>query len=150
MNIETDGSLRSTEKIPLISVRDLRGDDQKRKLEVAEEIGQAARNFGFFRICDHGIDLDLIEATYEAGRRFFAQLDAQKLDYYIGKSSNHRGYVPFTEKGDYADEVNRSYEAFDLGLDLPADDPDYLAGNRLLGPNVWPDVPGFQETVSQY
>lgn len=46
--------------------------------------------------------------------------------------------------------MNRSYEAFDLGLDLPADDPDYLAGNRLLGPNVWPDVPGFQETVSQY
>ena len=150
MNIETDGSLRSTEKIPLINVRDLRGDDQNRKLEIAEEIGQAARDFGFFRICDHGIDLDLIEATYEAGRRFFAQLDAQKLDYYIGKSSNHRGYVPFTEKGDYADEVNRSYEAFDLGLDLPADDPDYLAGNRLLGPNVWPDVPGFQETVSQY
>ena len=148
MNIETDAPPRSTDKIPLISVRDLRGDDQDRKLEIAEEIGQAARNFGFFRICDHGIDLDLIEATYEAGRRFFAQRYAQKLDYYIGKSSNHRGYVPFTEKGDYADEVNRSYEAFDLGLDLPADDPDYLAGNRFLGPNVWPDLPGFRETVS--
>ena len=39
MNIETDGSLRSTEKIPLINVRDLRGDDQNRKLEIAEEIG---------------------------------------------------------------------------------------------------------------
>ena len=70
MNIETDAPPRSTDKIPLISVRDLRGDDQDRKLEIAEEIGQAARNFGFFRICDHGIDLDLIEATYEAGRRF--------------------------------------------------------------------------------
>ncbi|MBT6366361.1 MAG: 2-oxoglutarate and iron-dependent oxygenase domain-containing protein, partial [Bacteroidetes bacterium] len=99
MNIETDGPSHSIEKIPLISVRDLRGDDQKRKLEIAEEIGQAARNFGFFRIYDHGIDLDLIEATYEAGRRFFAQRDAQKLDYYVGKSSTHRGYVPFTEKG---------------------------------------------------
>ena len=50
MNIETDGPSHSIEKIPLISVRDLRGDDQKRKLEIAEEIGQAARNFGFFRI----------------------------------------------------------------------------------------------------
>ncbi|MEM7645051.1 MAG: hypothetical protein AAF366_21445, partial [Pseudomonadota bacterium] len=40
----------------------------------------------------------------------------------IGESPNHRGYVPFTEKGDYPDEVNRNYEAFDLGLDLPADD----------------------------
>ena len=50
MNIETDAPPRSTDKIPLISVRDLRGDDQDRKLEIAEEIGQAARNFGFFRI----------------------------------------------------------------------------------------------------
>ena len=70
--------------------------------------------------------------------------------YYIGNSRNHRGYVPFTEKGDYADEVHRNYEAFDLGLDLPPDDPDYLAGNPILGPNVWPDLPGFKETVAQY
>ena len=46
--------------------------------------------------------------------------------------------------------MNRSYEAFDLGLDLPKDDPDYLAGNRVLGPNVWPDIPGFKRTVSRY
>ena len=46
MNIETDAPPRSTDKIPLISVRNLRGDDQDRKLEIAEEIGQAARNFG--------------------------------------------------------------------------------------------------------
>ena len=84
------------------------------------------------------------------GGAFLRSATRRKLDYYIGKSSNHRGYVPFTEKGDYADEVNRSYEAFDLGLELPVDDPDYLAGNRLLGPNVWPDLPGFRETVSQY
>ena len=70
MNIETDGSLRSTEKIPLISVRDLRGDDQNRKLEIAEEIGQAARDFGFFRICDHGIDLDIIEPHMKPGGAF--------------------------------------------------------------------------------
>jgi len=68
----------------------------------------------------------------------------------IGNSTNHRGYVPFTEKGDYTDEVNRSYEAFDLGLDLPHDDLDYLAGNRVLGPNVWPAVPGFRRTVAEY
>ena len=138
MNIETDGSLRSTEKIPLISVRDLRGDDQKRKLEVAEEIGQAARNFGFFRICDHGIDLDLIEATYEAGRRFFAQRDVQKLDYYIGKSSNHRGYVPFTEKGDYADEVNQAMRPLIWGWIcrrmIPIILPVTVCSGRMFGP----------------
>ena len=40
--------------------------------------------------------------------------------------------------------------AFDLALDLPHDDPDYLAGNLLLGPNVWPELKGFRETISGY
>jgi isopenicillin N synthase-like dioxygenase len=92
----------------------------------------------------------MVEATYKMAERFFALPDETKRQYYIGLSTNHRGYVPFTEKGDYPDEVNRSYEAFDLGLDLPSDDPDYLAGNRVLGPNVWPDLDGFKAMVSQY
>jgi isopenicillin N synthase-like dioxygenase len=41
-------------------------------------------------------------------------------------------------------------EAFDTALDLPADDPDYLAGNPMLGPNVWPDMPGFADVVTAY
>lgn len=137
-------------ELPLISIRGLKDVGSPQFAHTADEIGQAARTFGFFRICDHGIDLDIIEETYAAAARFFALDDASKRDYYIGNSSNHRGYVPFTEKGDYPDEVNRSYEAFDLGLDLPVDDPDYLAGNRILGPNVWPALPGFQKTVAEY
>ena len=38
-------------------------------------------------------------------------------------------------------------EAFDLALDLPADDPDFLAGNPLLGPNQWPALDGFAPAV---
>jgi isopenicillin N synthase-like dioxygenase len=136
--------------LPLISVRGLKEPNSPQFLKTANEIGKAARTIGFFRICDHGIDGDLFEKTYQAAAQFFALCDKSKRRYYIGNSSNHRGYVPFTEKGDYPDEVNRSYEAFDLGLDLPPDDPDFLAGNRVLGPNVWPAVPGFQSAVSHY
>jgi isopenicillin N synthase-like dioxygenase len=46
--------------------------------------------------------------------------------------------------------VNRSYEAFDLGLDLPCIHPDTLAGKILLGPNVWPILNGFQETLADF
>jgi len=36
-------------------------------------------------------------------------------------------------------------------MELPEDDPDYLAGNIMLGPNVWPDnLPGFREEVYDY
>jgi isopenicillin N synthase-like dioxygenase len=41
-------------------------------------------------------------------------------------------------------------EAFDTALDLPPDDPDYVAGNPMLGPNTWPDLPGFAEAVTAY
>ena len=137
-------------RLPLINVSDLRGGNRAGIAKVADDIGEAARDIGFFRICGHGIDPDLIEETYRVAGRFFSLPEDVKRRYYIGQSSNHRGYVPFSEKGDYPDEINRSYEAFDLGLDLPEDDPDYLAGNRLLGPNVWPDLAGFKDTVAAY
>ncbi|MEL7116397.1 MAG: 2-oxoglutarate and iron-dependent oxygenase domain-containing protein [Pseudomonadota bacterium] len=136
--------------LPLIDISGIRTARESGIRRIADEIGFAAREIGFFRIVGHGIDLALVERTYQMAERFFALPEHLKRSHYIGLSSNHRGYVPFTEKGDYADEVNRNYEAFDLGLDLPEDDPDYLAGNRLLGPNVWPDLPGFKETVSTY
>lgn len=140
----------SSTDLPLIDVSGLRCGTPREVWNVAELMGTAARDIGFFRICNHGIDQDLITATYRAAERFFGLPEAEKQRYYIGRSSNHRGYVPFTEKGDYADEVHRNYEAFDLGLDLPPSDPDYLDGNLVIGPNVWPELDGFQDTVSRY
>jgi isopenicillin N synthase-like dioxygenase len=148
-------SLRKQEEstvdcLPLIDVSGLRRGTQSEKRRIAASIGAASRDVGFFRIHNHGIDSDLIDAAYQMAARFFALPEETKRRYYIGRSPNHRGYVPFTEKGDYADEVYRNYEAFDMGLDLPANDPDFLAGNLVLGPNVWPDLPGFKETLSCY
>jgi isopenicillin N synthase-like dioxygenase len=68
---------------------------------------------------------------------------------YIGLSRCHRGYVPVGEEGVETGTPDLK-EAFDTALDLPADDPDYLAGNPMLGPNVWPDLPGFAEAVTEY
>lgn len=140
----------TTSLLPLISIQALRAGDKAAIRNTANAIGEAAREIGFFRICDHGIDLKLIEATYRSAAQFFALSEETKGLYYIGDSPNHRGYVPFSEKGDYTDEVNRNYEAFDLALDLPCDDPDFLAGNRMLGPNVWPKLQGFKQNVARY
>lgn len=136
--------------LPLISVAGLRSGSDKAKSLIAEEIGRASEQYGFFRICDHGIPLELIDSVYAAAEEFFSQAEDIKMRCYIGASPNHRGYVPFSEKGDYPDEVHRSYEAFDLGLDLPRDDPDFRAGNRILGPNNWPDLCGFRQTIGGY
>lgn len=136
--------------LPLIDVYGLRAGNDTDFAKVADKIGRAAREIGFFRISNHGIDPLVIEEAYKMAALFFALPDMIKQRYYIGRSLNHRGYVPFTEKGDYPDEVHRSYESFDLGLDLPTDDPDFLSGSRVLGPNVWPELVGFKEVVALY
>lgn len=138
------------QSIPMIDVGGLMRGGQNEITIIADQLGRAAQNSGFFRIYNHGIDPRLIEATYKIAERFFALSEHQKLRYYIGKSRNHRGYVPFSEKGDYDDETHRNYEAFDLGIDLPENDPDFVAGVLVLGPNIWPDLADFKETISQY
>jgi isopenicillin N synthase-like dioxygenase len=59
-----------------------------------------------------------------------------------------RGYVPEGEEG--FSGVSDAKEAYDCSRDLPEDDPDYLAGNPLLGPNQWPALPGFSDAVNAY
>ncbi|WP_245947246.1 isopenicillin N synthase family dioxygenase [Jannaschia seohaensis] len=135
---------------PLIDVSARRLQDPVARRELGDRLGNAARTSGFFRIKGHGIALQTIEAAYGAARRFFARPDAEKRRWYIGHSPNHRGYVPFTEKGDYPDEVHRSYEAFDLGHDGSRNDPGYVPGRLLCGPNVWPDDAEFRKAVSAY
>ncbi|HEX4507907.1 MAG TPA: 2OG-Fe(II) oxygenase family protein, partial [Alphaproteobacteria bacterium] len=73
----------------------------------------------------------------------------KKMAVYIGRSSNHRGYVPPGEEV-FAAGTKDAKEAFDLSIDLPADHPAVTAGTPMLGPNQWPDVPGFKNAVTAY
>lgn len=125
--------------------------DYAQKKKVADELAQAAHDFGFLYIVNHPIPPYIItDALYQA-ERFFNLPEEEKLLYYIAKSRNHRGYVPLFERGEYADEQGeRHYEAFDLALDLPPEDIDYHRADKLLGPNVWPNLPGFREIVYRY
>jgi isopenicillin N synthase-like dioxygenase len=42
-------------------------------------------------------------------------------------------------------------ESFVWGLDVPADDPDYAAGNRMHGPNRWPSfLPEMRPTLNAW
>lgn len=142
---------RTPDSLPVVDIDALDAPNPAVRRSAAARIGEIAMENGFLYIRSHGVSERLIDAVYEQARYFFSQNLKEKNHYYIGHSRNHRGYVPVTEKGEYSDEQGpRRYEAFDMGVDLASDDPDVLAGNPLLGPNVWPDQPGFRYVLGRY
>lgn len=134
--------------VPNIDISALFGTDADAKARVVDDLAHAARDIGFMYVSGTAVPEQAFERMLDATTRFFARPLADKMDVYIGRSRNHRGYVPEGEEV-FAGGSKDKKEAFDLSIDLP-DDPDYLAGNPLLGPNQWPDVPGFRDAVSAY
>ncbi|CAN5465970.1 oxidoreductase [soil metagenome] len=135
--------------VPVIDISGLYASDRATREAVAAELGRAARDIGFFYISGADIDEALFDGLLAATKEFFALPVEEKMRTYIGLSRCHRGYVPVGEEG-LSGEKPDLKEAFDTALDLPADDPDYVAGNPMLGPNAWPELPGFAEAVTAY
>ena len=136
--------------LPVIDLSPLRTGDPQGMRQVATALGDAARTSGFFYVTGHGVPQTLIDALFAASRAFHEMPRSYKMRYWCGFSTNHRGYVPFEENGaGFPRRINFN-EAFDLSFEAPADHPDYLAQWRMTGPNVWPDLPGWRDTVSTY
>src|ERR1700733_5053940 len=131
--------------IPIIDVSPLMSGEVREQQNVAYQLGRAASEVGFLYVRGHGINDALFEGVLDAAKRFFAQPVERKMAVYIGRSKNHRGYVPEGEEV-FASGSKDKKEAYDLSIELPPDDPD-AAGNPLLGPNQWPLIPGFAATV---
>ena len=136
-------------ELPLVDVRVLReSGPASAQAAVVAALRDAASRVGFLYVTGHGVSPERIAALEVAARELFTLPDAVKGEYHIGRSSNHRGYVPPGEEVFYGQSKDTK-EAFDLARDLPPGD--YGAASRLLGPNVWPrELPGFRAAVSAY
>jgi len=143
---------RKSTPLPIVDIGAMFSDNPAAKYNVARQVGKAAMDTGFLYVENHSVSAQLIDEVYQYACRFFALDNREKLRYYIGNSNNHRGFVPITEKGDYADEGGqRAYEAFDMSLDLPVTDNLQYYASPLSGPNQWPDeVDGFRVCLTRY
>ncbi|MBA4865816.1 isopenicillin N synthase family oxygenase [Streptomyces sp. PSKA54] len=136
-------------ELPVVDASELLHGGPEAQREVAEQLGRAAREVGFMYVSGHGIAPELFDGLLDAARRFFALPHEEKMRSWIGRSRNHRGFVPEGEEV-FAQGTADRKEVFGLALDLPLDDPDVRAGTPLLGPNVWPELDGFREATTAY
>lgn len=136
----------------MLDVIDLTGLDKaepEAERRVAAELGRACRDVGFFYIRNHGVSAALLSGMFKVAAAFFAAPQAAKAELAITRSRHNRGYVGIaTERLNLAQADLK--EAFNIGLDLPATDPEVLAGKPFRGVNLWPRIPGFRDTTLAY
>lgn len=126
--------------IPIIDIADLQSEDLPRRAAVAQAIGSACRDIGFFAVTGHGVPAEIIEDTFVAAAEFFAQpIEAKRI---LGRDvhGHNRGYVALGTES--LDEKARPdlKEAFNLIWTDEISRP----------PNVWPKLPGWRERVQRY
>ena len=135
--------------LPVIDISPLKSGDDDAFAHVADEISSACALSGFFYVRGHTIPDEVITTLRATSRAFFAQSDAEKRQ--IAINQHNRGYLGPGEARMRGAARTDMKEVFFWGRDLPADDPDYLAGIPLCGPNEWPaNPPGFRDHVLTY
>jgi isopenicillin N synthase-like dioxygenase len=135
--------------LPVIHVQGLFSSALPERQAVAEKIGAAARDVGFFYISGHGIAAMKIAALRAAAANFYAQDLDLKMRHYIGLGRGHKGFVPEGEEI-YGGGKPDHKEAYDIGFEAADDHAQVLAGLPLIGGNKWPDLPGFKPAVQAY
>lgn len=131
-----------TQEVPRIDLRSYHASNDEREAFI-KTLGEGLCTFGFLKVTGHGVDAGLIESSYRAFRKFFAQPEEVKQTYDCVQD-NTRGYTPFGKERAKDNPQPDLKEFWQVGQVLAADDPDA----SLFAANVWPsELPEMEETV---
>ena len=134
--------------VPVIDVAPLVHGAGER-VHTAEQIGAACRESGFFYVVNHGVDESLCQRLEALSREFFARSESQKMQIAMARGGRAwRGYFPVGRELTSGKPDRK--EGLYFGAEVPLDHPAVLAGTPLHGPNLFPGIPGFRETVLRY
>jgi isopenicillin N synthase-like dioxygenase len=136
--------------LPVVDLSPLCNGGDAGLLEVAVAVGRACRDIGFFYISQHGIDETEIDDLFAASRRFFALPVDTKQRVSIKNAMSNYGYVAIGGEKLDPTRPGDAKEAFNIGRDLAADDPDILAGKPFHAVNQWPDLLDFRPVLVGY
>ena len=99
----------------------------------------------------HGVSPEQFRLLYQASESFYNLPVKEKRRYTAHAGGDVRGYTGLFEESNDPTAMGDNKECYDIRLDLPPDDPDYLAGNEFYAPNPWPDnLPEFKQEALAY
>jgi isopenicillin N synthase-like dioxygenase len=134
--------------LPLIDVGPVLGPtDDDDRAAVSRAIDRACREWGFFRICGHGVPPERVAELDRLARAFFAQPEAVKARVGMARAgAAWRGWFPLG--GELTSGRPDEKEGLYFGEELSPDHPAVAAGRPLHGPNLFPAEPaGLRDAV---
>lgn len=138
----------STANLPVIDVHAFRHADAAASTKIAEAVVRACEEWGFFYVNRHGIPEAVLGNARRVALEFFRGPGEIKKKVHISQVPHHRGYVGHYDVSPDVQKGGDIREAYKVALELPEDDPDFLAGITMYGPNIWPqEYPEFQQHV---
>lgn len=136
-------------RLPLIDMTGVHQGDAASIQRVGAAIREACSDSGFFYITNHGVPQAVIDRAMAAAKTFFAYPVETKRQVAVNK--RHRGWHALGGALMYEATRPDHKEFFSIGLELPEDDPNVLAGEALRGPNQWPVfMPELREALDDY
>jgi isopenicillin N synthase-like dioxygenase len=133
----------------VIDIAGLRSQPPRDTDRIAAEIGAAFTGSGFCYVRHHGVPEAVIEAARRTALDFFHLPLDEKLK--AKPKEAVRGFNAIGRTQMYGASRPDHKEYFQIGLELPHDDPAVLAGQPLRGPNQWPTaMPAFRDALTAY
>lgn len=81
------------DEVPSLDLADFLSNDEGRKNEFVQKLGEAYNNIGFVAIKNHFLTNELSTKLYDVIKRFFQLEDAKKSKYEIEGLAGQRGYI---------------------------------------------------------
>jgi isopenicillin N synthase-like dioxygenase len=136
--------------IPVIDISPLAGGSPAQAQAVAKALGQACRDVGFFYISGHGVPAALMKRVFDTSAAFFTGPASIREAVSFSGPGDNRGYIRLGGETLDPGKPPDVKEAFNIGLELPRDDPEMLARAPFRAANLWPEMPDFRDTMLDY
>ncbi|PLX36341.1 MAG: isopenicillin N synthase family oxygenase [Hyphomicrobiales bacterium] len=136
--------------IPIIDLTPLFEEGEAGIEKVAAKIGAACRGIGFFLVVGHRVPAELRAAVFAESAKFFALPEEKKRKTLYSTETGNRGFIPMGGEALDPTRPPDVKEAFNIGLELAADDPDIVNGVPFRALNLWPESAAFRATMLDY
>ncbi|MFQ5983268.1 MAG: isopenicillin N synthase family dioxygenase, partial [Woeseiaceae bacterium] len=136
------------ERIPNVDLRDLFAGGDSARSALVDQIRTACLKTGFFYVHNTCVENDTVQKTLAAMQTFFKLPDDSpiKQDVHSDHLSGLKGWTPIFGEPAYQKDTVAHVESFDISQELTPDRHRSLQ----IEPNLWPDLPGFRDTVLDY